>query len=383
MIECSCVESTALTAVKSAGRQGRRIPSHGRAVLRFSLLATFLVSCADSPVAPVSDPAPELGALFTRPTAAEKEAVIADWLARDVSAQGYREELSGAVTLGHGVGATLRVVSHTVTGARHFGAIIVPDGAAAGTLPVLVYAHGGDRGVSAGEAVILTTLLGNLAGSFVYVVPSFRSETLRVGSAAWTSEGEASTWDYDVDDALALLNLVIAHVPAADTTRLVALGQSRGGNVALLMSARDPRIDAVVEFFGPTDFFDSFVREIIEEAAAGSVRDLPGVAMLNQRYLQPFLSGAVTIDEMRHQLLLRSSAHFADRLRAAQVHHGTADNVVAVSQAHSLIAELEALGRGPPAFDFHIYSGGQHDPFTLPGSAERTIAYLEPVVRPD
>jgi hypothetical protein len=58
------------------------------------------------------------------------------------------------------------------------------------------------------------------------------------------------------------------------------------------------------------------------------------------------------------------------------VHHGTADNVVNVSQAHSLIDKPPALGRGPPAFEFYSYTAGQHDPTTLTGSVQRTVAYL-------
>jgi fermentation-respiration switch protein FrsA (DUF1100 family) len=230
--------------------------------------------------------------------------------------------------------------------------------------------------VSVEEVLLLSTVVSGLGGRFVWVVPSFRSETLRAGSGSWTSEGPASPWDRDVDDALALMNATLANTPAADPARIALLGFSRGAGVALLMSARDPRIDQVVEFFGPTDFFGPHIRAILEEALLGQIRNLPGFAVLNDRFVQPLRRGSLTLPEMRRQLLLRSSVYFGDRLRGVQVHHGTNDNVVDVSHAESLIDSLRDLGRGPPNFEFHIYPGGGHNPLTLSGSPERTAAYL-------
>jgi dipeptidyl aminopeptidase/acylaminoacyl peptidase len=302
--------------------------------------------------------------------------VLADWSARNVSVQDFRVEQQGTVVIGSGTLASLRLVSHIVDGARHYGAIISPNDAAPRGASVLVYAHGGDRGVSVEEAVLLSATLGALGGRFVWVVPSFRSETLRAGPVALTSVSAASPWDRDVDDALALLNATLANTPAADPARIGVLGFSRGAGVALLMAARDARIDQVVDFFGPTDFFGPHVREIVEEALAGQLRSLPGLAALDARYVQPFGAGTLSLAEMRLQLLLRSPVYFAERIRGVQVHHGTADMIVEVSHAETLIDRLEELGRRPPDFEFFIYPGGDHNPLTLAGGPERAIAYL-------
>jgi acetyl esterase/lipase len=356
----------------------RVLVSFREAARAWALLLTLAVAsaCGDSPSEPDNDHGVDLDALFAAPTSTETSAVLADWQARDVSVQGFREEQTASVVIGLGVAATLRVVSHTVGGARHFGAIIVPDGAAAGSLPVLVYAHGGDNGVAVEEVLFLSLPLGEVAAHFVYVIPSFRSETLRFGGSSWRSEGDASPWDRDVDDALALLSAALANTDAADPSRIAVLGFSRGGGVGLLMSVRDPRIDAVVDFFGPTDFFGAHVRAIVDEALRGRLRDLPGLVVLNTRYIQPLRTGAVSLAEMRWQLLLRSPVYFADRLQGVQVHHGTADDVVDVSHAQTLISRLEALGRGAPAFEFYLYPGGDHNPLSLQGAAQRTAAYL-------
>jgi dipeptidyl aminopeptidase/acylaminoacyl peptidase len=179
-----------------------------------------------------------------------------------------------------------------------------------------------------------------------------------------------------VDDALSLLEVALATTPAADPGRIGVLGFSRGANVALLMSIRDPRIDAVVEFFGPTDFFGPFVREVVEDALEGQIRDLPGVAYLNQAFIQPLKNGSVTPSQVRLELLRRSPVYFADRLPDVQVHHGTADTVVPVGEAERLIEVVAALGRSAPGFEGFIYQGGTHNPLALPGSLPRTREFL-------
>jgi dipeptidyl aminopeptidase/acylaminoacyl peptidase len=247
---------------------------------------------------------------------------------------------------------------------------------------VLVYAHGGDAGVGIEEAIFLSASLGDLGARFVWVVPSFRSETLRAGSANWRSEGAASPWDGDVDDALALVDATLSSTPAADPGRVAVLGFSRGAGVGLLMAARDQRIGHVIDFFGPTDFLGPHVREVVEEALDGRLRPLPALPVLNARFLQPFGQGTLALAEMRRQLLLRSPVYFADRIGSVQVHHGTADGVVDVSHAEALIDRLQALGRGGPGFEFHIYPGGGHNPLTLAGSPERAAAYLGRIALP-
>ena len=101
------------------------------------------------------------------------------------------------------------------------------------------------------------------------------------------SEGLPSPWDRDVDDTMSLLSVAFEHVPELDEERVAILGSSRGGAVALLAAVRNRRIDAVVEFFGPTDFFGEYAREIFEEALEGELRDLPGLEYFNETVIQP------------------------------------------------------------------------------------------------
>lgn len=317
----------------------------------------------------------DLDALFAPPTTAEVAAVESDWAARDPVAADV-EVVHDTTVTADTLTLHVRVVSHSVGGTLHYGAIIVSDALVEPT-PTLVYAHGGDGGVAVDDVLFLMPFLGDVAASYVWVIPSFRSEPLEMGSMSWTSDGPASPWDRDVDDALALLEVTFELEPLADSTRVGVLGFSRGAGVGLLMGIREPRIDRVVEFFGPTDFFGPFVQDVVEEALTASARDLPGLAFLDEEYLQPLARGEISVAAVRSQLVRRSAVLFADRLPAVQVHHGTADVVVDVSQAEALIDALTALGRSEPDFEWYLYEGGTHNPLSLSNSVGRTVDFLE------
>ncbi len=59
-----------------------------------------------------------------------------------------------------------------------------------------------------------------------------------------------------------------------------------------------------------------------------------------------------------------------------QLHHGTEDGTVSVSQAESLVRTMEALGRTPPDFEAFIYPGGGHDILSLGGAIPRAGVFL-------
>ncbi len=317
----------------------------------------------------------ELDTIVAAPTDAEIESVRADWAARDISPVDVFVEFTETYPLGEAP-ATLRVVSHQVGEVRHYGAILAPDSAAPGTLPVLMYLHGGESGVDVGDIDIVRYSLGELQDSVVYVIPSFRSERLEYGDAVWVSTGPGGHWDYDVDDALALLNVALELTPQAKSEGVNIVGGSRGAGVAMLAGIRDERIENIVAFFGPTDFFDDWVRQIVREAILGRPRELTGVAHMNSSFIQPYLRGEIDLAEVRLELVRRSSVLFAEDLPAVQLHHGDSDETVAVSQAYSMIRAMEALGREPPEFEAFIYEGAGHEIFGLRGAIPRAVQFL-------
>ena len=355
----------------------------GRAASTWTLGAglgvqTLRVSAADTTLsvdAEAVDLDGELDALFAPASQAEVEAVRSDWAGRDVSARGVEVELVEAFSLA-GRACTLRILSHRVAGVLHYGAVIVPDGAGAESLPPLLYLHGGDRGVSVDEIQIVAFALGGMVDRFVYVIPSFRAEPVRHGGESWTSEGPASPWDYDVDDTLALVDAVLESTPEARRGGMAVVGASRGAGAALLAGIRDERIERIIALFGPTDFFDDWVRQIVREAALGQPRDLPSVAHLDSTVIAPYIRGEIHLPEARLELVRRSAVLFAEDLPPVQLHHGNADGIVSVSQAESLARTMDALGRTPPGFEAFIYPGGGHSLLSLDGLIPRAAVFL-------
>ncbi|MEM1095601.1 MAG: acyl-CoA thioester hydrolase/BAAT C-terminal domain-containing protein [Bacteroidota bacterium] len=313
--------------------------------------------------------------VFAPPTEVELSAVRADWASRDVSAQQVELLVEDPIDLGANVTGLLRIVSHQVAGVTHYGAVIVPPDLP-DNAPVLVYTHGGDSGTSVEEAVQVASVLGAAVGRFVYVVPSFRDEPLEYGEQVFQSDGPASPWDFDVDDALALIEVALQLEPRADGEQIGVLGFSRGSAVGLLMAVRDPRIDVVVDYFGPTDFFSPFTQDVVREALDGDPRSLPGLDFLTEEYIFPLRDGLLTEAEVRLELIRRSPLYFAADFPSVQVHHGTADDTVPVTESDRLAEAIEALGAAAPPFSYFRYEGGQHFPTDLVGSLSRTAAFI-------
>ena len=323
-----------------------------------------------------------LDVLFAPPDEAELAAVRADWASRDFSAASGMIELEEAYSMG-GIPTTLRIVSHQVEGVRHYGAIVVPDRAGDERLPIMVFAHGGDEGVSVESTLfILTIALGEMTDDFVYVIPSFRDEPLEYGDRAWRSDGPASPWDRDVDDTLALVNLAMETIPETFSDRYFAVGASRGGGVAMLMGIRDARVAGVITFFGPTDFQNEWARDIASLLVRGVTVDLPGVEYLRTAYVVPWWAGEISLQDARLALIRRSPVLFVEDMPPLQVHHGDMDGVVSVSQAESMIRAMEEIGRGAPEFEAYIYPGGTHDITSMPESIPRGLEFLRNLLGP-
>jgi len=318
----------------------------------------------------------ELEMLFQPPRATEILAVKTDWAARSPAAQDVAVEFEETISLGGGSAGSLRIVSHTLDGGTHYGAVLVPEAVGDRQVPVLVYLHGGDGGVGLSELQLAGANIGAIRDSFVYVIPSFRGESFSYGGQVWTSTAQQSPWDRDVDDSIALLDAAIQLAPQASPTDINLLGFSRGAGVALLWGAREDRVARIAAFFGPTNFFDPWVKEIVRQTALRNPPPVVGIPALDTLIIQPYIRGDISTAETRIELVRRSGFLFAQDLPQVQLHHGTADFVVPVSQAYALIDAMDELGRGVPDFEAFIYQDGGHDPFSLVDALPRTVDFL-------
>jgi dipeptidyl aminopeptidase/acylaminoacyl peptidase len=318
----------------------------------------------------------DFSTLFAAPTQSELNAVKIDWASREYPVEGVQVALQQPILLGNTPG-TIQVVSHLVGSVKHFGAIIYANGLNSREAPMVVYSHGGDNGISVDQEVqLVLSFFADVADQFVYVIPSFRDEAISFQNTTWKSDGPPSPWDRDVDDALSLVNVAASLVPGADPDRIGVLGFSRGAGVGMLMDVRNEQVDAVLDFFGPTDFFGTFVQEVSRDILLGRPRNLPGLEFLSDEVLLPYQAGEVSLEEVRLEMVRRSAVFFADRIERLQIHHGTADQIVPVSQAEAMIKAMENAGKTAEQFQSFLYEGGDHNPLTLEGSIDRAKAFL-------
>jgi hypothetical protein len=63
------------------------------------------------------------------------------------------------------------VVSHVIEGVRHYGAVLSPQQSAQARLPLLLYLHGRDGGVSVEELSLLAGSTGIDPNAAVLVIP--------------------------------------------------------------------------------------------------------------------------------------------------------------------------------------------------------------------
>lgn len=320
-----------------------------------------------------------LAALFEAPRPEEVAAVRADWARRDLSPRGVRVLLRRAVDL-DGVPAEARVVAHEVHGHRHLGVVIVPEGAAPGALPVLVEAKGVSPSfppLAVPGGLTSPGFMGDARGRVLYVAPGYRGERIVIDGDTLTSEGDRSdAWDGATDDAIAFLRAALAATPEADASRVCVFGRSRGGAVALLTGIREPRVDCVVSWAAPTDWFSRMdlggwtQAELVADGLRH--RALPGET--GGQFIDYFLSGARAegrgLAATRRHLIASSALYHAGRLPLAQVHWGIEDSIVPVVNGRDFVARYEAERGAGPCLDVWFHPEAGHD-------QDRQIAPIE------
>lgn len=338
--------------------------------------------------------------LFATPTAAETQSVRDLWAARNTRSSGAEIVAEQTVE-----GAQVAIVRHTVSAAgrpdvTHYAAVRIPLGLTS-PAPLLIVHHGGDDGfevvgTSGNTGIVeMAGLYPDLFAQTVQVVPVYRSEELRTTGTSlggpYVATGDASPWDYDVDDAIASVSAALALYPTRiDPSRRAAIGFSRGGNTAALHAIRDPEIDALVDYYGPTDFYNDDVQLLTTGALTNdpAAVNLPGVQYLRDNVLLPLrgpngaYNASANYDAARSEIARRSASLFTMDLPDTQVHHHYRDGTVTYAFSEAFAEAANARGTGG---SFELFSYGQpdvtatgnvHSPEGLPDSLDRVEAFL-------
>ncbi len=293
-----------------------------------------------------------LDKVFAPPTAAEIKAAEADWAKRDLAPKDVQEVTTGEIDLGQ-TKAKVRIISHTVHGFKHYGAIIIPAGTENGSSPVILDLKGVSPDffpLNLGR-LMSPRILGDKQGSFIYVVPSFRGEVLQFGGKEYKSEGDPTdSWDGATDDALAFLNVALSITAQADRSRIAAFGKSRGGALAMLAGIRDSRIKRVVSWSGPADFFKLMgeggwrQKEVVSEALLHRAKPEDDGGQFVATFLAKAVEGKKTPAEVRRLMIQSSALYFAGRLPQTQAYYGVEDGMVPVRNGRALENAAKSMG---------------------------------------
>jgi hypothetical protein len=294
-----------------------------------------------------------LDKVFAPPTAAEIKAAEADWAKRDLAPKNVQEVTSGEIDLGQ-TKATVKIISHTVHGFKHYGAIVIPAGTEKGLFPVILDLKGVSPDffpLNLGR-LMSPRILGDKQGAFIYVVPSFRGEILQFGGKEYKSEGDPTdSWDGATDDALTFLNVALSITAQADSSRIAAFGKSRGGALALLAGIRDSRIKKVVSWSGPADFFRLmgeggwWQKEVVSEALLRRAKPEDDGGQFVATFLAKAVDGKKTLAEVRRLMIQSSALYFARRLPKAQAYYGVEDGMVPVRNGRELENAAKSIGK--------------------------------------
>ncbi len=324
-----------------------------------------------------------LDSLENPPLPQEINNVLQEWQSRDLSVNNWQVSLDTIVQT-----SRIIVASHEIEGNTHYGLIRIPVDTSSTTCvyPALLYLHGGLYGISISQIYYLENYIpaSLLRDSMIIIAPSYRSEPLMIGpNITFNSQGVSTELDKDADDALIFLNGAIENHSEIDTTRISAIGFSRGGNVAYRAAIRSKMIKAMNIFYAVSNFYDTL---LIHDGQYATWNDTTPHYSINNLMvtdaMQPHCTGLLTATEARQKILSWSPGYFLNsKIPRINVFHGSLDPIVPINQS-TFIDSLISLNPGAPDFQLYEFPDGTHSLASLSGFEPHAIKLFRDVIRP-
>jgi dipeptidyl aminopeptidase/acylaminoacyl peptidase len=135
----------------------------------------------------------------------------------------------------------------------------------------------------------------------------------------------------------------------------------------MLTAERDKRIKGVVEWAGPTDWFELMgeegwtQRELVEEGLRIHAKPNETAGQFIERFLLKAINGTWNLEDTRLKMIASSPLYFASSLPALQIHHGVEDYNVPIANARALVDSLKNQDRSKQSFEPFFYEGFGHD----------------------
>lgn len=254
---------------------------------------------------------------------------MVDFLMKGTSEASYNASVANLAAL---TGMEVSAIVYDSDGLRVTGIAVLPQLQPGERVPLLIY----NRGGSGNYGVLSPGQITVLMAPFV--------QAMRVGVLASNyrgnggSDGHEEFGGADVYDVLNLITLG-KQQPWWDGKNIFMLGWSRGGMMAYLALKAGAEVSAVAIGAGITDLIEGNKRR-------------PEMEKLGERLIPNY--------EQNREAALRerSAVYWPEKLNApVLIMHGDADETVDVSEARTLAAKLEALGKPVRYVEF---AGGDH-----------------------
>lgn len=269
------------------------------------------------------------------------------------------------------------VVYSSIPGYRPLELDVYAPADARGALPAIVWIHGGAFALGSRR----------IAPAFLAEVDFFR-RTAREGfvvvSVDYRLSGEAP-WPAQLMDVRAAVRWLTEHAAelSIDPRAIVAWGESAGGHLAAMagiLGDRErpeevpgltlPRVAAVIDWYGPTDFRQMDVQAGAESDMRHDAADSPESRLLRSPVQE---AGMVADDANPAHHVTAGSPPFL-------IHHGRDDRLVPFGQSDLLASRLRSVGADvtlvPVGGAGHVFEG-HPDPASF---VEEAIAFLRRVL---